>query len=99
MSLPSRGRGLKYFGVNTRSKLSESLPSRGRGLKSISPNSTLSFRSSLPSRGRGLKLKWKTHVKPLVVLVAPFAGAWIEIIYYNHINITSVCRSLRGGVD
>ena len=52
---------------------------------------------SLPSRERGLKSEYTEAVweKPVV---APFAGAWIEIILAR-ISSTMPCRSLRGSVD
>ena len=31
--------------------------------------------------------------------VAPFAGAWIEILWVDIVSITSISRSLRGSVD
>ena len=55
-----------------------SLPSRERGLKStVSHLSTLK-QTSLPSRERGLKYFMRGHGWVMEV-VAPFAGAWIEI--------------------
>ena len=32
-------------------------------------------------------------------VVAPFAGAWIEIISVRLLDIRCFCRSLRGSVD
>ena len=57
LSLPSRERGLKYFGYVPPASPISSLPSRERGLKSVYNKL---YESSL--------------------LVAPFAGAWIEIV-------------------
>ena len=56
-----------------------SLPSRERGLKFSAPcrNGTKGA-LSLPSRERGLKWSCSQHVKGQG-LVAPLAGAWIEI--------------------
>ena len=34
-----------------------------------------------------------------VIGVAPFVGAWIEIIYYLNQTNKHFCRSLRGSVD
>ena len=59
-----------------------SLPSRGRGLK-YKVYMVLGLELvSLPSRGRGLKLfaLRRPAVNPLV---APLAGAWIEITIFS----------------
>ncbi len=56
LSLPSRGRGLKWEKLSFGSKDYASLPSRGRGLKYV----TISKEVDLS-------------------IVAPLAGAWIEI--------------------
>ena len=58
-----------------------SLPSRERGLKSEWLRITNIFSSSLPSRERGLKFKDKPFLHRDYA-VAPFAGAWIEIISF-----------------
>ena len=56
-----------------------SLPSRERGLKFYDKICTGWLIWSLPSRERGLK--WQRRGKKLQMrFVAPFAGAWIEII-------------------
>ena len=56
-----------------------SLPSRERGLKCFKTKKIRQFNSSLPSRERGLKFcKYLLSCKDLIV--APFAGAWIEIL-------------------
>ena len=84
--------------VCTLFRLSASLPSRERGLKlHYLRIRDLRF-GSLPSRERGLK-------SPIIRLyffcgiVAPFAGAWIEITHSPNGHITMPCRSLRGSVD
>ncbi len=51
-------------------------------MKSGSSEVTDFTMQSLPSRERGLKLKRLTMVR-LTVLVAPFAGAWIEIYLFR----------------
>ena len=56
-----------------------SLPSRERGLKHFVIPQLGNSVSSLPSRERGLK-QLSVVLLPLVVLVAPFAGAWIETL-------------------
>ena len=56
-----------------------SLPSRERGLKFAGLASELVFDGSLPSRERGLKFN-KLLMKTGERLVAPFTGAWIEIL-------------------
>ena len=59
-------------------KNKKSLPSRERGLKCLCSRCPYVPLSSLPSRERGLKFYRKQQIY-LSVLVAPFAGAWIEI--------------------
>ena len=56
-----------------------SLPSRERGLKSLDGYMVHHCVLSLPSRERGLKLELMLSAGPRVG-VAPFAGAWIEIL-------------------
>ena len=55
-----------------------SLPSRERGLKFLAPSAPPLYAKSLPSRERGLKFLSPTH-NVFAGIVAPFAGAWIEI--------------------
>ena len=56
-----------------------SLPSRERGLKYFVPPVNLNRSVSLPSRERGLKCSALCcHVKQFCV--APFTGAWIEML-------------------
>ena len=55
-----------------------SLPSRERGLKSGKCIKSIEEYSSLPSRERGLKYNFIMCDK-LSEIVAPLAGAWIEI--------------------
>ena len=75
-----------------------SLPSRERGLKYACPIPALDCPESLPSRERGLKLLTLSVAK-LIEFVAPFAGAWIEMLS-NGCNFTNGNgRSLRGSVD
>ena len=62
-----------------------SLPSRERGLKSTDRDiGDLRF-TSLPSRERGLKYKTQVFQKKMDY-VAPFAGAWIEIVLIDPIH-------------
>ena len=56
-----------------------SLPSRERGLKYLHKYATASITVSLPSRERGLKFAISFSDID-AQLVAPFAGAWIEIL-------------------
>ena len=59
-------------------RLRSSLPSRERGLKyTLFLYFYAYFSPSLPSRERGLK--YTVYDKVSVYVVAPFAGAWIEI--------------------
>ena len=56
------------------------------------------MRASLPSRERGLK----SHLSVVIVslfVVAPFAGAWIEINLRLVGSDLNCRRSLRGSVD
>ena len=54
--------------------------------------------ASLPTRERGLKFKYSEPVT-VETIVAPYAGAWIEIFYaWTRLGYGS-CRSLRGSVD
>ena len=53
---------------------------------------------SLPSRERGLKSKNIPETISLIN-VAPFAGAWIEILYSGTPGAGKSRRSLRGSVD
>ena len=53
---------------------------------------------SLPSRERGLKFD-EMEGGYSQNGVAPFAGAWIEIVFNIHEADRFTCRSLRGSVD
>ena len=55
-------------------------------------------KKSLPSRERGLKCRYNASGDDGLV-VAPFAGAWIEIIGVNSKFYGNYSRSLRGSVD
>ncbi len=68
-----------------------SLPSRERGLKlKRYAKSTNRSKRSLPSRERGLKYKLEQETIYLFP-VAPFAGAWIEmLVSVNCIDPTDV---------
>ena len=55
LSLPSRERGLKYYGKDVNETQTMSLPSRERGLKFLYVSLKGFSLSSLPSRERGLK--------------------------------------------
>ena len=78
LSLPSRERGLKFCKYLLSCKDLMSLPSRERGLKSAYIEDEEIVEESLPSRERGLKFLGSA-VDWLADIVAPFAGAWIEI--------------------
>ena len=99
LSHPSRVRGLKslfcainyWYGV-------KSHPSRVRGLKYLLPYLDNLLQGSHPSRVRGLKFKKEVWCG-LVTMVAPFAGAWIEIIKWEPNKEDVRCRTLRGCVD
>ena len=78
-SLPSRERGLKFVNRDRVVIPKLSLPSRERGLKFDRSVTGYALWKSLPSRERGLKLDEVTK-ENIEELVAPFAGAWIEIV-------------------
>ena len=75
-----------------------SLPSRERGLKSVSNAGSFANDGSLPSRERGLKLN-DMHGLVAGLLVAPFTGAWIEMLPPERQALARMCRSLHGSVD
>ena len=75
-----------------------SLPSRERGLKSFCFDSVTCDHLSLPSRERGLKLLFPLE-SSAPAPVAPFAGAWIEMIFIYILLSRTNSRSLRGSVD
>ena len=62
-----------------------SLPSRERGLKLRSIARAVFLLMSLPSRERGLK-SLVCCCTLLLLYVAPFAGAWIEIVYFDFLD-------------
>ena len=65
-----------------------SLPSRERGLKFIKNTFGIKFDRSLPSRERGLK--WFVYAAKITgEVVAPFAGAWIEIQFISYATSTT----------
>ena len=74
-----------------------SLPSRERGLKYFLPPFVPMSQSSLPSRERGLK--WKiAAIAVWDAAVAPFTGAWIEIVNLGgcYILVASLPSRERG---
>ena len=75
-----------------------SLPSRERGLKFERSGKARNYGRSLPSRERGLKLE-KYGIDLNRSDVAPFAGAWIEIVLSKNFEKAIIRRSLRGSVD
>ena len=77
---------------------STSLPSRERGLKFAIMSDDIEPDTSLPSRERGLKSLVRECL-PWMVKVAPFAGAWIEIMVCSSYKKDMDSRSLRGSVD
>ena len=79
MSLPSRERGLKLLRPAPLGDAGGSLPSRERGLKLHDTHGPDMTWWSLPSRERGLKLRYLGR-SWVWFLVAPFTGAWIEIL-------------------
>ena len=82
----------------TNQKCRPSLPTRERGLKLFGQHIQHHPHGSLPTRERGLKSA------PLADLffwdaVAPYTGAWIEILDGFSIAPRHARRSLHGSVD
>ena len=75
-----------------------SLPSRERGLKFRGTNRSMYSKQSLPSRERGLKFVVSGAHRQLDI-VAPLAGAWIEIGAVGNGFKEADRRSPRGSVD
>ena len=73
----------------------KSLPSRERGLKLFLALLVASGVKSLPSRERGLKL-CAAMLVICAILVAPLAGAWIEILYRKGQHRNSRVAPLAG---
>ena len=97
-SLPSRERGLKFRSKNVLKDKNLSLPSRERGLKSPRPSIGVVADRSLPSRERGLK-SFLFSTDAVGYRVAPFTGAWIEILKSRQQAVDQISRSLHGSVD
>ena len=76
----------------------QSLPSRERGLKYCILWGVITRMRSLPSRERGLKSE-KLRLIVLNVLVAPLAGAWIEIFLYYKKTVGMFIPLLRNGQE
>ena len=94
---PLAGAWIEIVKNKLRKEKQWSLPSRERGLKYTDNNYTDLDKMSLPSRERGLKSLISFH--HLNILVAPLAGAWIEIMANVKILTIMLCRSPRGSVD
>ena len=75
-----------------------SLPLRERGSKPVPWIDEAIGRASLPLRERGSKLHLRARSSARV-LVAPFAGAWIETFGSPDPDCGAAGRSLRGSVD
>ena len=67
-------------------------------MKSETGEKNIRLVASLPSRERGLKYSGTARGRTYKN-VAPFAGAWIEIMKYGGGRIGGRRRSLRGSVD
>ena len=95
---PLAGARIEITMMETGGTSDTSLPSRERGLKSVSDLRNCSESLSLPSRERGLKFLWW-----LVIccnkIVAPLAGARIEMSKKLEWKITDYGRSPRGSAD
>ena len=75
-----RERGLKYIVWFCKTLQNWSLPMRERGLKYSESSMSEADFVSLPMRERGLKSRLEEGGK-IIVIVAPHAGAWIEIYF------------------
>ena len=75
-----------------------SLPSWERGLKCAYTTDNAEGMVSLPSWERGLKCAALNQLSVLK-FVAPFVGAWIEIVSCVSSRRHGLRRSLRGSVD
>ena len=95
---PLAGAWIEILEWVTKQNTLSSLLSRERGLKYSMNNSAAIRTLSLPSRERGLKLTISFQIT-LINLVAPLAGAWIEIFKLNPSCAASSSRSPRGSVD
>ena len=69
---------MKFIVYGMKKDLTQSLPSRERGLKFCTVSKHQRQQRSLPSRERGLKCAGCASLT-LIALVAPLAGAWIEM--------------------
>ena len=74
-------------------------PSRVRGLKSQA-SATFDMRAmSHPSRVRGLKFD-DVCILDGFLQVAPFTGAWIEMLFWEAVHVVDLTRrTLHGCVD
>ena len=99
-SHPSWVRGLKSVLPKQAIWNEKSHPSWVRGLKLCRHYDNLerSERESHPSWVRGLKSGHKPHQERFH-LVAPFMGAWIEILPLQCMTGSTGCRTLHGCVD
>ena len=98
ISHPSRVRGLKFEHMIHAQQTAPSHPSRVRGLKYSPLSASCWLPESHPSRVRGLKsLPAICRSRP--VFVAPFTGAWIEILQRVGIICSWCGRTLHGCVD
>ena len=77
---------------------SKSRPTRARGLKSVDACLLARALASRPTRARGLKFFY-LGICIVYLLVAPYAGAWIEITIPAPQASIQARRALRGRVD
>ena len=76
---PFTGAWIEILGISNSNTEKRSLPSRERGLKYSTGREINEDTRSLPSRERGLKYQ-SVDFELNAPQVAPFTGAWIEII-------------------
>ena len=98
MVAPLAGAWIEIFAMLLRSQATSSLPSRERGLKFDFTIVKVENKLSLPSRERGLKSFYLNNLCR-IRLVAPLAGAWIEICGCIITVAIHFGRSPRGSVD
>ncbi len=95
---PYMGAWIEMFMLAAPDMYEASLPTWERGLKFMERVNDVSPLLSLPTWERGLKsvvIQWADWSK----CVAPYMGAWIEILNMFPCLQSKTCRSLHGSVD
>ena len=95
---PFTGAWIEMLPARRLARPDTSLPSRERGLKFRVRCVPVLLERSLPSRERGLKYQNRKNERKAIV-VAPFTGAWIEMLSAVLETSVPASRSLHGSVD